>query len=728
MIDDEEAALHPALCGWALDQGWQRFSDVQLASFKAILTSSNDVIISAATAAGKTEAAFLPLLTQAASRQKGVSVLCISPRKALINDQDRRLERPAKQVGVPLRKWHGEASKTGKTALFNNPLGVVLMTPESLEGRLICQPTKMKRVFGNLDAILIDEFHDFLEGPRGLQLASLLARLDDLCGQRARRIALSATLGDLRYAKNWLAYGDTSSVCVVEEKGSSQKLYSLVRGYENSPSAGAPKGASRLSRLDRPALDQISRVLMDTHTDKTNLVFAGSKRNVETICEIVQRLSHGSLRPSRFYAHHGSLAKKPREKLEERLRRGEALTAVTTATLDLGIDIGTVEAIDQIDAPTSISVFRQRVGRSGRRGKPPAATIHVTEQALGTSLNLLDRLRLNTVRAVAALNLLEKRFVEPPEPEPTMLSVVLQQTLSCVRQRVGATSTELYRLIHSAGPLERLSKGSHKQLLLALCEPELELLRETAQGVFRLGAKGEEILQSNQIYATFQVGPVWDVWSKSERIGSMSYRSPAERGDLFCLNGRRWEIKSIDFRRGRLSVEPALSGRIPFFDTVGNARIHKVVAQEMRDVLGTSDAVPSDCDEMAAGHLLQGRSAFRELQLDTRVAVDDSNDCHLFSWAGSKFNELLAILLRRKGFHCVGNEVSVAVYSAGTAEVVDSLSKGIPTVEELSTKLEALLYGKYDKWIPQELLREDWAKRHHSIEQELVSFCLSLAR
>lgn len=728
MKDEGNLALNPALSSWALEQGWKSFTKVQRASFKAILSSTDDVIISAATAAGKTEAAFLPLLTKAATRSHGVSVLCISPRKALINDQNRRLAGPAQAVGVPLYKWHGEASGIGKVALFKRPLGIVLMTPESLEGRLLRQPTSLKSVFGFLDAILIDEFHDFLEGPRGLQLASMLARLDDICGRRIRRIALSATLGDLRYAKAWLAYGDTSAVRVVrEEEGTRQQLYSLIRGYEGAAPSKTPLGPSRLSRLDRPALDQISRILMQTHlVDRSYLVFAGSKRNVETICEIVQERSRGSLKPNRFRAHHGNMAKKPREKLEEELRQGVPLSVVTTTTLELGIDIGAVDAIDQIDAPTSIAALRQRVGRSGRRGEPAVVTIHVTERALGATINLLDRLRLNTVRAVAALNLLGQRFVEPPEADPTMLTVVLQQTLSTVRERRGATAVELYRLIHSAAPFERLSRQSHRQLLSACCEPELELLRLTPQGIFHLGASGEKLLESYEVYATFPVGPAWEVWSNGERIGFMPLSNPADRGDCFCLCGSRWEIKGVDFRGHRIIVEPALAGKIPFFDTAGNGRIHQAVAKEMREVLRSECGVPDDCDGTAAKHLSQGQSAYRELNLDECVMIDYFGDCHLFSWAGSKFNELLAILLRTKGFHCVANEVGVAVSCAPAAEVRFALSNDVPMLLDLSTSLEALLNGKFDKWVPEELLREDWIKRHQSMEASLQEFCASL--
>jgi ATP-dependent Lhr-like helicase len=197
--------LLPQLLQWARAQDWKRFTPVQQTAFRDVSIGNADLIIGGATSSGKTEAVFFPLISAAAKRKGGVSVLCISPTKALINDQDRRLRAIVRDVDVPIHKWHGEASKCGKDRLLKDPRGIVLITPESLEGRFIKQPATVRAMYGALDAVVIDELHHFLSGARGYQLACLLARLDQLASTPIRKIGITATLGDVDYARKWLS-------------------------------------------------------------------------------------------------------------------------------------------------------------------------------------------------------------------------------------------------------------------------------------------------------------------------------------------------------------------------------------------------------------------------------------------------------------------------------------------------------------------------------------------
>ena len=279
------------------------------------------------------------------------------------------------------------------------------------------------------------------------------------------------------------------------------------------------------------------------------------------------------------------MGKKDRERTEEDLRNGKSLTVVTTSTLELGVDIGTVDAIDQIGAPHSITAFRQRIGRSGRRDDPAVVTIHVTEEPMEAAFSLLDRLRLNNVRAIAALNLLAQKFIEPVEPDGTMLTVVLQQTLSFIRENGGANFTELARLIRSVTPFERLSEQSYEQLLRELCEPGLALLYEAPNGKFRLAERGEKLLESNEIYAAFKAFHSWDVWARDHHVGILLRAMPVEPGDVFQLGGRAWEAVAVHHSRNRITVEPAPSGRAPYFSVSGEDDVHPALAGEMRRVL-----------------------------------------------------------------------------------------------------------------------------------------------
>lgn len=724
-----EGRLHTELVSWARESGWDEFTPLQLDAFEAILSGNSDIILAGGTARGKTEAAFLPLLTTAARRKAGVSVLCISPRKALINDQYRRLHILAKRVGVPLYKWHGEASQTGKVELVRNRRGIVLITPESLEGRFLRKPLLLKRLFGQLDAIVIDELHDFLGGVRGHQLTCQLARIDQLSDGRTRRIGLSATLGDLDYARSWLAPFGASGVKVIKEEGVEQPFLFSIRGYEDAPRDDVPVGTSRLRARGGIALGKIADAIFARHRKGTHLVFAGSKRNVESMCDLL----HGRARnegggDDRFRAHHGNLGKISRERIEEELRSGKSLTVVTTTTLELGIDIGTVDGIDQIGAPRSLTAFRQRVGRSGRRSEPAMVTIHVTEQGSSSSFTLLDRLRLDTVRAVASINLLKRRFIEPPEVDATMLTVVFQQTLSFINERGGATLLELQRLMRSVTPFRRLSESSYKAMLTEWCGLRRHLLYLSSEGRYCLAEQGEKLVESYEFYACFFTGAVWDVWSAKERIGSISLANPVAAGNLLCLAGRSWKILAVDSARERIDVEPSPGGRIPYFEPGGLENIHEVLAKEMRNVLGKDRGSANGCDKEATRFLEEGRAAYSQARLSQNSLIEDGGLCHIFTWKGSKFNELLAVLLRKKGFTCGPNEISVTVPSASSNEIREALAIDMPNLEELAEFVEALNSGKFDKWIPEPILRRDWYERNRDLEETLCGFCLSLAQ
>jgi ATP-dependent Lhr-like helicase len=208
--------LLPQLLQWARANDWKRFTSVQQSSFRDISDGEGHLIIGGATSSGKTEAAFFPLISAAAKRKGGVSVLSISPTKALINDQDRRLRAMVRDIDVPIHKWHGEASKCGKDRLLEDPRGIVLITPESLEGRFIKQPATLRALYGRLDAVVIDELHHFLASARGHQLACQLSRLDRLAPRPIRKIGISATLGDVEYARRWLSPHNPDAVRLID--------------------------------------------------------------------------------------------------------------------------------------------------------------------------------------------------------------------------------------------------------------------------------------------------------------------------------------------------------------------------------------------------------------------------------------------------------------------------------------------------------------------------------
>ena len=199
---------------WEL--GWKGLRDTQVQALPLILDTRDDVVISAATAAGKTEAAFLPLLTrlwQGASVAVGGSesdtnstglpkgvILYVAPVKALINDQVERLQLFCERMDIPVYPWHGDVGPTLRKRFFADSRGVVLITPESLEALLFRRGADLRQIFAALQAVIVDELHAFIGNVRGRQLQSLLHRLEAQLGRRVQRIGLSATLGDMGLA------------------------------------------------------------------------------------------------------------------------------------------------------------------------------------------------------------------------------------------------------------------------------------------------------------------------------------------------------------------------------------------------------------------------------------------------------------------------------------------------------------------------------------------------
>jgi ATP-dependent Lhr-like helicase len=361
--------LHPTIRRWIRDQGWDELREIQARTVNAVLDGDRDILIAATTAAGKTEAAFLPILTQVAERKEpGFSVLYVSPLKALINDQFKRLDELCDNMGIPVVKWHGDAPQADKKRALAKPQGIALITPESIEAMFTRRPADAARLLSTAAFIVIDELHSFLQGPRGLHVASLLRRIDAMSKKAARRVGLSATIGDLPQAAAWLRPAVPHSVEILEAKSDSPELRLQIRGYVEPPELDDPDHAEGVSGAEetarRIALDDIADHLFATLRGTNNLVFGGSRRTVESAADRLRRRCEAAKVPNEFFPHHGSLSKTLREDLEDRLKDAKLpTTAICTSTLELGVDIGSVKSVAQIGSPRSLSSLKQRLGR-----------------------------------------------------------------------------------------------------------------------------------------------------------------------------------------------------------------------------------------------------------------------------------------------------------------------------------------------------------------------------
>jgi ATP-dependent Lhr-like helicase len=737
--------LHPKIQRWISDQQWDELREIQARTINAVLDSDEDILIAASTAAGKTEAAFLPVLTAiAGSRGGGFSVLYISPLKALINDQFKRLEDLCEKLEVPVVKWHGDAPQSDKNRARARPGGVALITPESIEAMFVRRPADAQRMLGNAAFIVIDEVHSFLSGPRGLHVASLLRRIDAMSSKAARRIGLSATIGDLPQAAAWLRPTAPDTVEILEALSDKPELRLQIRGYVEPPDLDDPDHAEGVARertddtpgeeADTPtrriALDDIADHLFANLRGSNNLVFGGSRRTVESAADRLRRRCDDATVPNEFFPHHGSLSKALREELEDRLRDGRLpTTGICTSTLELGIDIGSVKSVAQIGGPRSLSSLRQRLGRTGRRkGTPSILRIYVREPHVGQNSGILDGLRLNTVRSVAAIRLLLQNFVEPATNSPEVASTLVHQILSVIAERGGVRPKPLYDLLCGPGPFSSISPSDFASLLRHLATEEVKFIEQAPDGILMLAEDGELTVQARSFFAVFESAEEWRLVTGQRTLGTLPISTPVHKDGLVIFGGQRWVILDVDERTNTLLVASHRGGKIPKFDGTGSERLHDRLVAEMRIVFESSD-VPGYLDKAAVTLLAEGRARYADLQLGNHVLVTEDRSTHVFLWRGSQATAVFGAALARVGIKCAIHDIGLTAVGASTSDLLPALRRLADepvSPKDLAASVENIKAGKFREQVSDDVSRKLWAEQNEGLIREIPKMALGL--
>ncbi|MBB75657.1 MAG: ATP-dependent helicase [Planctomycetaceae bacterium] len=627
---------------WIRGRGWREMRDIQVRATEAILGSEADVIVAASTAGGKTESAFLPLLSDVIDRPSdagGFDLLYIGPLKALITDQAERLTSICEWTDLPVTPWHGDVPQGVKGRAIKAPGGVLLITPESLEALFVRRGAEIARLFAETRAVVLDEMHTMLGSERGVQVQSLLTRIELARGHRLRRVGLSATLGDMDLARAWLHPDDPGAVLLLVAQGGGSELRLQVKGF-----VAGKEGAEATER--RVAADLFTRL-----RGTSNLVFAGSRGNVETFADHLRQLCETQALPQEFFPHHASLSREHRSFLETRLKKGSLpTTAVCTSTLELGIDIGDVTCVAQVGAPFSVAALRQRMGRSGRRaGAPAILRQYAIESAVEAAATLPDRLRLGLVRAIAMIDLLLKDHFEPPATGALHLSTLVHQILSVIAERGGTSAARLHHVLCRAGPFRAVDAALFGEVLRALGRPETALIEQAADGLLLLGREGEKIVEHHSFYAVFQTPKEYRLFEGGHELGTLPVEQVLAPGMLLLFSGRRWRIMEVDDRDKVILLTPSLGGKAPVFGSAPGI-IHDMVVARMFALLEGQD-VPIYLDETAADLLAEARAAFRHMELDRRPIIERGPGAWtLATRAGTALTATLALALQARGF------------------------------------------------------------------------------
>lgn len=702
---------------WA--EGWDELRDVQEHAIPLIVPGDRDVIISAATAAGKTEAAFLPALTHLLVKDGQGLIVYISPLKALINDQFGRLDRLCEQLEVPVWPWHGDVSATTKQRFLSRRQGVLLITPESLEALLCNRGSSVAAVFGRLLFFVVDELHAFIGSERGKQLQALMHRIEQSVSRKVPRIGLSATLGDMQLAGAFLRPGSTPAQVNASSGGGELKV--LIKGYEE-PLLVATEDDDSEQEPTTPA--QIAAHLFKSLRGTNNLVFPNSRREVERYTHLLNRMCEHQNVPKEFWPHHGSLSKEIRSDTEAALKQKEIpATAICTNTLELGIDIGAVKSVCQIGPPPSVASLRQRLGRSGRRkGEPAILRGYCVEDEVGPNASIRDQLRLDTVQMAAMVSLLIERWFEPPRVGGVHLSTFVQQILSAITQRGGATAVELYRLLAEPGcPFERVSKDEFIQLLRHLASKEL--LVQDSSGTLLHGRVGEKLVNHYSFYSAFSSDEEFRIVAGGKTLGTLPVDQVLVPGQRILFAGKTWRVDEVDESQKTIYVTRAKGGVPPLFSG-GAGRVHTKVRQRMKEMLQGNSPV-TYLDSTAQRFLEEGREAFRRHGLGSEFALDQGKELLLLTWLGDAANEAIACLFMRRGYVAVPNGPGVEVVKGehSTQDILDALSDfavdEVPSVETLLTDVKNLEREKWDWALPGGLLRRAYASLNLDLDEGL---------
>lgn len=687
---------------WVWKQGWTSLKDIQENSIPPILDGYCDVIISAATAGGKTEAVFLPILTNMLRWEgaSGYQVLYISPLKSLINDQYRRLIDITKSMSINVTPWHGDISSSKKHNSLKDPNGILIITPESLEALFIHHHFKLKRAFGNLKYVVIDELHAFIPTERGKQLQSLMSRIEHVIGKHIPRIAMSATFSDFGIVMDFLRK-DHSLPCIIPDKGkSNHEIKVLIKDY----------GYNEESLVNTKIVDELFLRLRGTN----NLVFTNSRRECECFSSLLNEKCNEENVPNEFRIHHGSISKEARTKVEHELQAGYSpITAICTTTLELGVDIGKVKSIVQIGTANSVSGLRQRLGRSGRRGE--ASILRILPYCYKKNkANLLDLLRDTLFQNIAVVELLKEQKYETPIIDSIHLSTLVQQILSVIAEYGSFNPKDAWRLLCQNGAFDNVTVDLFLKLLKDLGKNDI--IRQMENGQIIIGPAGEEILSDKEFYAAFTTYPELDIVNSEngEHIGSLI----ATIGIGFCIifGGRKWVVTEIDYKTGIAYVIPSDYGAIPMFLNEG-WEIDGMIVRKMREIYLSDEIYPYlDVKSEAISSLHRARSFYRRFLRDKNF-INFEEDNILLTWAGSKINRTICLISNLYLGEFIG--FNPIYHNRLTKDdILEILKHPKPKAEDLCPFLMRCLREtrKYDYLLSDELLNVQYASMYLDVD------------
>ena len=717
-------------------RNWQNLRAIQVAAAEAIFHTEENVLLTASTASGKTEAAFFPILSLLHQNPpSSVGCIYIGPLKALINDQFSRLTELCEEGNIPVWHWHGDVAQSHKAKLMKHPSGILQITPESLEALLLHKHAAIPRLFGDLRFVVIDEVHSLLRGDRGGQTLCLIQRLSRLAGVNPRRIGLSATVGDPEGTGAFLALGTGRQTLIpkIQAPGSSWRLsmeHFFVKDVQAAEGKDIPDALPVLEEKTDTAPQNADPGLgyIYEHTrGKKCLLFVNSREECETVTTTLRQYCEMNHEADRFLIHHGNLSASYRETAEAMMKDdSQYLTTVTTATLELGIDIGRLERAFQIDAPWTVSSFLQRMGRTGRRDAPAEMWFVIREDEPEVRAMLPSTIPWKLLQGIALVQLyLEERWCEPPRLNRLPYSLLYHQTMSTLASCGELSPAALADRVLTLPYFHRVSQQDYKVLLRHLLATDH--IQQTEQGGLIVGLAGERVVNSFKFYGVFVESEEYTVRCESQELGTVVQPPPV--GEKVAIAGHVWEVLDVDHKR-HLVYCRQVKGRIPAYFGECPGDLHTRVLRRMRQVLQEDTRYPY-LMKNAVARLSQARytAAQSGTTHSPMISLGGRMWC-LLPWVGTYAFLAMERFLKIK----CGNRLGLKNFDSARPYymqftmsvsledfyriVAEEAAKPIDPLELVYPK-ELPVFDKYDEFLPEELVRKGFALGVLDVEEML---------
>lgn len=614
---------------WIARQGWNSLREIQENSIPPILRKNCDVIISASTAGGKTEAVFLPVISQIlkSKRNNGYQVLYISPLRALINNQYERLKKMVHGLNIPITFWHSDVPNNIKVKSLKNSDGILIITPESLESFLINRKDEAHNLFKAIQYVIIDELHTFIGNERGIQLQSLLSRIEH-CQQRViPRIAMSATFSDYNLVKKFLR-NDSIIPCEIPSKGDdSHQMMIIIKEYTTK---------DHISYIKNITQDIFKRL-----RGSNNLIFTNSRYDSEKYASLLSNMCKKLFIPDAFRVHHGSLSKNIREKTEKDLQNGlYPISVFCSSTLELGIDIGKIESIAQIESINSVSSLMQRLGRSGRAGYSSKLRIY----SIDRGNNIMYYLRSNLVQNIAAVELTKEKHFESPDISGYHFSTLIQQIVAIIGQFGSFLPKNGWKLLCQEGAFCNISAKLFLEIIKSLAKNDI--ISQMRNGQIIIGSKGESILNKKNFYSAFNSDKGYIVINKNNTVPIGYIKEDPQVGNSIILAGISWTIEYINYRNNKVYVTQNGLGNTTHYSGSPVPK-DNIIIQKMRDIYLSDEIYPYlDKNTNTPKHLLRARSFLKKVGLDKSSIIQYRTKTYIFTWAGDKINKTIYLMAK----------------------------------------------------------------------------------